>query len=282
MDMAEILNGKELSKKVEVELKKRVEVLVERLGFKPVLSTILVGDNPASVTYVKMKAKACERIGLESQIIHLEQNTTTDELLEVIRSLNEDHKVCGILLQHPVPKQIDERRCFDAISLQKDVDGVNSWSFGKVSMGEKAYKCATPYGIIRILKAYNIELAGKHAVVVGRSAILGKPVAMLLLNENCTVTICHSKTQNLSDIVKTADIVVGCVGIANFIKAEWIKPGAVLVDAGYNEGNVGDIDLENAKEISSAYTPVPGGVDGMTGNSLLLQTVERGESLLND
>ena len=280
--MAEILNGKELSKKVEVELKKRVEVLVERLGFKPVLSTILVGDNPASVTYVKMKAKACERIGLESQIIHLEQNTTTDELLEVIRDLNEDHKVCGILLQHPVPKQIDERRCFDEISLQKDVDGVNSWSFGKVSMGEKAYKCATPYGIIRILKAYNIELAGKHAVVVGRSAILGKPVAMLLLNENCTVTICHSKTQNLSDIVKTADIVVGCVGIANFIKAEWIKPGAVLVDAGYNEGNVGDIDLENATEISSAYTPVPGGVGPMTINLLLLQTVESAESLLND
>ena len=280
--MAEILNGKELSKKVEVELRKRVEVLVERLGFKPVLSTILVGDNPASVTYVKMKAKACERIGLESQIIHLEQNTTTDELLEVIRDLNEDHKVCGILLQHPVPKQIDERRCFDEISLQKDVDGVNSWSFGKVSMGEKAYKCATPYGIIRILKAYNIELAGKHAVVVGRSAILGKPVAMLLLNKNSTVTICHSKTQNLSDIVKTADIVVGCVGIANFIKAEWIKPGAVLVDAGYNEGNVGDIDLENAKEISSAYTPVPGGVGPMTINSLLLQTVESAESLLNN
>lgn len=280
--MAEILNGKELSKKVEVELRKRVEALVEKLGFKPVLSTILVGDNPASVTYVKMKAKACERIGLESQIIHLENNTTTDELLKVIRDLNEDKKVCGILLQHPVPKQIDERLCFDEISLQKDVDGVNSWSFGKVSMGEKAYKCATPYGIIRILKAYNIELAGKHAVVVGRSAILGKPVAMLLLNENCTVTICHSKTQNLSDIVKTADIVVGCVGIANFIKAEWIKPGAVLVDAGYNEGNVGDIDLENAKDISSAYTPVPGGVGPMTINSLLLQTVESAESLLSN
>lgn len=280
--MAEILNGKELSKNVEVELRKRVEALVEKLGFKPVLSTILVGDNPASVTYVKMKAKACERIGLESQIIHLENNTTTDELLKVIRDLNEDKKVCGILLQHPVPKQIDERLCFDEISLQKDVDGVNSWSFGKVSMGEKAYKCATPYGIIRILKAYNIELAGKHAVVVGRSAILGKPVAMLLLNENCTVTICHSKTQNLSDIVKTADIVVGCVGIANFIKAEWIKPGAVLVDAGYNEGNVGDIDLENAKDISSAFTPVPGGVGPMTINSLLLQTVESAESLLSN
>lgn len=280
--MAEILNGKELSKNVEVELRKRVEVLVDKLGFKPVLSTILVGDNPASVTYVKMKAKACERIGLESQIIHLENNTTTDELLKVIRDLNEDKKVCGILLQHPVPKQIDERLCFDEISLQKDVDGVNSWSFGKVSMGEKAYKCATPYGIIRILKAYNIELAGKHAVVVGRSAILGKPVAMLLLNENCTVTICHSKTQNLSNIVKTADIVVGCVGIANFIKAEWIKPGAVLVDAGYNEGNVGDIDLENAKDISSAFTPVPGGVGPMTINSLLLQTVESAESLLSN
>ncbi len=277
--MALELNGKVLAGSVEAELEERVRGVVDKLGFKPVLATILVGDNPASVTYVKMKAKACERIGLESRIVKLDENTTTDELLAQIKSLNDEKKVCGILLQHPVPKQIDERACFDAISPDKDVDGVNSLSFGKMAMGEPAYVSATPYGIIRILKHYGIELAGKHAVVVGRSAILGKPVAMLLLNENCTVTICHSKTKNLPEVLRSADIVVGCVGKPNFIQADWLKEGVVLVDAGYNKGNVGDIDLENCKSKSSAYTPVPGGVGPMTINSLLLQTVESAEKL---
>ncbi len=277
--MALELNGKVLAGCVEAELEERVRGVVDKLGFKPVLATILVGDNPASVTYVKMKAKACERIGLESRIVKLDENTTTDELLAQIKSLNDEKRVCGILLQHPVPKQIDERACFDAIRPDKDVDGVNSLSFGKMAMGEPAYVSATPYGIIRILKHYGIELAGKHAVVVGRSAILGKPVAMLLLNENCTVTICHSKTKNLPEVLRSADIVVGCVGKPNFIQADWLKEGVVLVDAGYNKGNVGDIDLENCKSKSSAYTPVPGGVGPMTINSLLLQTVESAEKL---
>ncbi len=277
--MALELNGKVLAGCVEAELEERVRGVVDKLGFKPVLATILVGDNPASVTYVKMKAKACERIGLESRIVKLDENTTTDELLAQIKSLNDEKKVCGILLQHPVPKQIDERACFDAIRPDKDVDGVNSLSFGKMAMGEPAYVSATPYGIIRILKHYGIELAGKHAVVVGRSAILGKPVAMLLLNENCTVTICHSKTKNLPEVLRSADIVVGCVGKPNFIQADWLKEGVVLVDAGYNKGNVGDIDLENCISKSSAYTPVPGGVGPMTINSLLLQTVESAEKL---
>lgn len=247
------------------------------MGYAPILATILVGDNPASVTYVNMKARACERIGLGSRIVKMDENTTTDELLATIKSLNEENEVCGILLQHPVPKQIDERLCFDAIALDKDVDGVNSASFGLMAMGKDAYVSATPCGIIRILKHYGIEMSGKHAVVVGRSAILGKPVAMLLLNENCTVTICHSKTENLPEVVKTADIVVGAVGKPNFIKREWIKEGAVLVDAGYNPGNVGDIDLENCKDICSAYTPVPGGVGPMTINSLILQAVDSAE-----
>lgn len=277
--MALELNGKVLAGCVEAELEERVRGVVDKLGFKPVLATILVGDNPASVTYVKMKAKACERIGLESRIVKLDENTTTVELLAQIKSLNDEKKVCGILLQHPVPKQIDERACFDAIRPDKDVDGVNSLSFGKMTMGEPAYVSATPYGIIRILKHYGIELAGKHAVVVGRSAILGKPVAMLLLNENCTVTICHSKTKNLPEVLRSADIVVGCVGKPNFIQADWLKEGVVLVDAGYNKGNVGDIDLENCISKSSAYTPVPGGVGPMTINSLLLQTVESAEKL---
>lgn len=275
------MNGKVLAKEAESELKVRVENIKNKLGFAPILATILVGDNPASVTYVNMKAKACNRVGLTSQIIHLKEQTTTEELLLVIKELNANNQVCGILLQHPVPKQIDERMCFDAISIEKDVDGVNSWSFGKMCMGDKAYVSATPLGIIRILKSYNIELSGKHAVVVGRSAILGKPIAMLLLNENCTVTICHSKTKNLPEILKTADIVVGAVGKPKFIQASWLKSGVVLVDAGYNAGNVGDIDLENASELSQAYTPVPGGVGPMTINSLILQTVESAEKLIS-
>ena len=279
--MALELNGKVIAKEYEEKMKVRVNDVVSKLGFSPVLATILVGDDPASVTYVNMKAKACQRVGLQSRIIRLESSIQTEDLLKVINELNEDNEVCGILLQHPVPKHIDERLCFDAISVEKDVDGVNSLSFGKMVMGGKAYVSATPYGIIRILKYYGIELAGKHAVVVGRSAILGKPVAMLLLNENCTVTICHSRTKNLPDIVRLADIVVGAVGKARFIEKSWIKPGAVLIDAGYNEGNVGDIDLTNCVDICSAYTPVPGGVGPMTINSLILQTVESAEKVAN-
>lgn len=277
--MAIELNGKVIALEVEQELITRVNDLKLKLGFTPVLATILVGDNPASVTYVNMKAKACERVGLQSQIVRLPESTTTQELLDVIYGLNKDNSVCGILLQHPVPKQIDERRCFDEILVSKDVDGVNSASFGLMSMGCDAFVSATPLGIIRILKHYNIELSGKHAVVVGRSSILGKPVALQLLNENCTVTICHSKTENLPEIVKTADIVVGAVGKPNFIKREWLRSGVVLVDAGYNPGNVGDIDLTNCIDVCSAYTPVPGGVGPMTINSLLLQTVISAERL---
>lgn len=219
--------------------------------------------------------------GIGNETINLPYETTTTELLAVIDRLNGDRTICGILLQHPVPKHIDERLCFDAIDVDKDVDGVNSASFGRMSMGREAFLSATPLGIIRLLKEYNIPLAGKHAVVVGRSAILGKPVAMLLLNEHCTVTICHSRTENLPEILRKADIVVGAVGIPNFIKKDWIKPGVVLVDAGYNKGNVGDIDLDNCKEICSAYTPVPGGVGPMTINSLILQTLQSARKLLS-
>ena len=278
--MAVELNGKVLAMQVEEELKGKVAELKSKLDFTPILATIIVGDDMASVTYVNMKAKACERMGLRSNIVRLPKETTTEELLSVIDGLNADREVCGILLQHPVPKTIDERECFDRISIEKDVDGVNSASFGKMSMDRTAYISATPYGIIRLLKHYNIEMAGKHAVVVGRSAILGKPMALLLLRENCTVTVCHSRTENLPDIVRTADIVVGAVGKPKFIQADWLKPGVVLVDAGYNPGNVGDIDLENAKEIASAYTPVPGGVGPMTINTLMMQTIDSASKLV--
>ena len=278
--MAVELNGKVVALQVEEELKVKVQELKNKLEFTPILATIIVGDDMASVTYVNMKAKACERMGLRSNIVRLPKETTTEELLSVIDELNADKEVCGILLQHPVPKTIDERECFDRILLSKDVDGVNSASFGKMSMDRDAYISATPYGIIRLLKHYNIEMAGKHAVVVGRSAILGKPMALLLLRENCTVTVCHSRTENLPDIVRTADIVVGAVGKPKFIQADWLKPGVVLVDAGYNPGNVGDIDLENGKEIASAYTPVPGGVGPMTINTLMMQTIDSASKLV--
>ena len=278
--MALELNGKVVALEVEERLKVEVEELKTKLDFTPILATIIVGDDMASVTYVNMKAKACERMGLKSNIVRLPKETTTEELLEVIDRLNADREVCGILLQHPVPKHIDERECFDRIAMSKDVDGVNSASFGKMAMDRDAYVSATPYGIIRLLKHYNIKLAGKHAVVVGRSAILGKPMAMLLLKENCTVTVCHSRTENLPEIVKTADIVVGAVGKPRFIQKDWLKEGVVLVDAGYNAGNVGDIDLENAKEITSAYTPVPGGVGPMTINTLMLQTIDSATKLV--
>ncbi len=182
-----------------------------------------------------------------------------------------------ILLQHPVPSQIDEQRCFNAIAMDKDTDGVNTGSFGAMTMYLPAFKSATPLSVMALLKRYGIELSGKEAVVVGRSPILGKPVAMLLLNADATVTICHSKTKNLPEIVRRADIIVAAVGRAKFIQAGWVKEGAVLIDAGYNEGNVGDIDLENAAAKSSAYTPVPGGVGPVTIAKLIEQTVESAE-----
>lgn len=277
--MAKILDGKQLSRDIEEQLKIRVEKVKNSLGFVPKLATILVGNFAPSITYVKMKRKACERVGLNSVIVELPEESTTKDVIQTINDLNAEPTVCGILLQHPVPKHIDEQLCFNSIDLEKDVDGVNTASFGAMSMGLDAYKSATPLGIITLLKSNNIQLSGKNAVVVGRSAILGKPVSMLLLNENCTVTTCHSKTKNLPDIIKQADIVVGAVGKPKFIQADWVKQGAVLVDAGYNSNNVGDIDLENCIDKCSAYTPVPGGVGPMTICSLITQTVESAEKM---
>ena len=201
-------------------------------------------------------------------------------MLAKISELNSNPEVHGILLQHPVPDQIDERLCFDAIDLRKDVDGVTCLGFGNMSMGEKVFGSCTPQGIMRLLNEYKIEIEGKHAVVVGRSPILGKPMAMMLLNENATVSICHSKTTNLEEHLMKADIVVGAVGIPKFIKSNWIKDGAVVIDAGYHPEKCGDIDLEGIIDRCSAYTPVPGGVGPMTINTLILQTVEACEASL--
>lgn len=273
-----VLNGKALSLELEAELGRRVAALRARTGAEPpVLATILVGDDPASATYVKMKGNACVRVGMESRKVVLPQSTTTEQLLAEIDKLNADPRVHGILLQHPVPSQIDERACFDRIALAKDVDGVTVLGFGRMAMGEPAYGSATPAGIMRLLAHYKIPLAGKHAVVVGRSPILGKPVAMMLLNANATVTICHSKTQGLPELVRQADIVVGAVGKPQFIKGAWVKPGAVVVDAGYHPGGVGDVEIPAVIDTCSAYTPVPGGVGPMTIATLMAQTVEAAE-----
>lgn len=278
---ATLLDGKSLAQKTEQALAERVATLKKKSGGQtPSLATILVGGDPASATYVRMKQNACKRIGMDSITVELPEETTTEQLLEKIQELNENPNCHGILLQHPVPEQIDERACFDAIALGKDVDGVTCLGFGRMSMGEAAYGSATPQGIMRILEAYQIPLEGKNAVVVGRSPILGKPMAMMLLNANATVTICHSRTSNLPQIIGQADIVVGAVGKPEFIKAEWIKDNAVVVDAGYHPGGVGDIELTPLADRVAAYTPVPGGVGPMTINTLILQAVEAGEKKL--
>ncbi len=274
------MDGKRLALSSEEELKMRVAALLEKKNFVPILATILVGSDPASATYVKMKGNACERIGMKSMKVELDSDTTTEELLSKIGELNSNPEVHGILLQHPVPDQIDERLCFDAIDIKKDVDGVTCLGFGNMSMGERAFGSCTPQGIMRLLHEYKIEIAGKHAVVVGRSPILGKPMAMMLLNENATVSICHSKTTNLEEHLMKADIIVGAVGIPKFIKSNWIKDGAVVIDAGYHPEKCGDIDLEGIIDRCSAYTPVPGGVGPMTINTLILQTVEACEASL--
>lgn len=278
---AQILDGKALAQHFEEEMRGRVAALKAKAnGRTPILATLLVGADPASATYVKMKGNACRRVGMDSRAIELPAETTTEQLLAEIEALNNNPDVHGILLQHPVPAQIDERLCFDAISLEKDVDGVTCLGFGRMAMGEAAYGCATPKGIMRLLEHYQVALEGKHAVVVGRSAILGKPMALMLLGANATVTICHSRTRNLPELIRQADIVVGAVGKPEFIKADWIKDGAVVIDAGFHPQKCGDIELAPLTERAAAYTPVPGGVGPMTINTLIFQTLEAGEKAL--
>jgi len=269
-----ILDGKKQASLYETTFSEEVSALKAKANnITPILATILVGGDPSSATYVRMKQEACRRIGMDSKAIELGEETTTEQLLAKIDELNNDPNVHGILLQHPVPSQIDERLCFDRIDINKDVDGVTCLGFGKMSMKSFAYGSATPAGIMRLLKAYDLNLSGLHAVVVGRSPILGKPMAMMLLNEDCTVTVCHSRTKDLAEHVKQADIVVGAVGVPELIKAEWIKDGAIVVDAGYHVGGIGDIELAPLHGRVKALTPVPGGVGPMTINTLIAQTL---------
>ncbi len=275
---ATVLDGKRLAGQIEDELKQRVAHIRRSTGGGiPVLATILVGDDPASATYVRMKRNACKRVGMDSVRVLLPEETKTRELLAEIDKLNDDPRVHGILLQHPVPDHVDERACFDRISTGKDVDGVTAHGFGLMAMGASAYGAATPAGIMKLLSHYQVPLEGRNAVVVGRSPILGKPMAMMLLNANATVTICHSRTRNLPGIVRMADIVVGAVGKREFIRADWIADNAVIIDAGYHPGPVGDVELSEVIHRCAAYTPVPGGVGPMTIATLIAQTVESAE-----
>jgi len=277
---SKILDGKALAHLAEEDIKVNVCKLKEK-GIMPTLATILVGLDPASATYVKMKQNACARLGMDSIAVELSRDTTTEELLEAIEKLNKDSNVHGILLQHPVPSQIDERQCFDAISVEKDVDGVTCIGFGQMTMGEEAFGSCTPAGIMRILEHYAVEISGKNAVVVGRSPILGKPMAMMLLNANATVTICHSRTEDLQEHIQNADILVGAVGVPRLIQKDWIKAGAVVIDAGYHPSEkCGDIDLTDIDSIASAHTPVPGGVGPMTINTLILNTLLAAQKLI--
>jgi len=277
---SKILDGKALAHLAEEDIKVSVTKLKEK-GVTPTLATILAGLDPASATYVKMKQNACARLGMDSIAVELSKDTTTQELLEAIEKLNADNNVHGILLQHPVPSQINERQCFDAISVYKDVDGVTCLGFGQMTMGEEAFGSCTPAGIMRILEHYEVEISGKNAVVVGRSPILGKPMAMMLLNANATVTICHSRTTNLQEHIQNADILVGAVGVPRLIQKGWIKNEAVVIDAGYHPAEkCGDIDLTDIDSIASAYTPVPGGVGPMTINTLILNTLLAAQKLI--
>lgn len=279
---ARILDGSATAKAIRAELAEQVAKLKAERGITPRLAVILVGEDPASVTYTRMKKKACEAAGMLSDLIELPSDSTQEQVKDVIHKLNADKSVHGILVQHPVPKHLDELDILSTVMVEKDVDGISALSLGKLVLGTADYISCTPQGIVTLLDKYDIPIKGKEAVVVGRSIILGKPAALALLERHATVTICHSRTEDLPNVVRRADILVAAIGKAEFIKGDWIKPGAVVVDAGYNrvEGrdkDVGDVEFEAAAERASWITPVPGGVGPMTIAMLLAQTVKGAE-----
>ena len=269
-----LMSGARLAAEIVARSAARAEAFARDTGTRPCLAAALVGDDPSSVTYVRMKQRRCEQAGIESRVLHLPSTTTTTALVEKLTELSNDPAVHGILLQHPVPAQIDERAGFEAIASRKDVDGVTMHSFAAMAFGLPGFTSCTPGGIMRLLTEWGVDTAGRHAVVIGRSPILGRPVGMLLLAEDATVTFCHSRTRDLPGVVQTGDIVVAAVGRPNFVRGSWLKKGAVVVDAGYNEGNVGDVAFDEALDRVSLITPVPGGVGPMTIAILLEQTVD--------
>lgn len=283
--MAEILNGKEFAKKVRKQVKEDVAILKEK-GVNPKLAVIMVGNNSSSEVYVRNKSKACEKTGIDFEEFLMPENTEEKELLDLIENLNNDDSIHGILLQSPVPKHIDINKAFRTISPNKDVDGFNPINVGNLSIGEDCFISCTPYGVIKLLEEYNIELEGKEAVVLGRSNIVGKPMAQCLLSKNATVTTCHSRTKDIDKVIKRADIVIAAIGKSKFVKKEMIKDGAVVVDVGINrldDGSlVGDVDYEGVSEVASYITPVPGGIGPMTIAMLVSNVVKAANLTLED
>jgi len=272
--VAELMDGTALAREIVADAAKRAADLKAATGVTPGLAAVIVGGDPASLIYVRMKQNRARSAGIASRLVDLPQPTTTEELVAVIGQLSADPEVHGILLQHPVPAHVDERAAFEAIAPAKDVDGVTMHSFAAMAFGLPGFASATPGGIMRLLDAYRVDPAGQHAVVIGRSPILGKPVGMLLLARNATVTYCHSRTKDLPAVARTADILVAAVGRPEFVRGDWIKPGATVIDAGYSPGPVGDVAGAEARAVAGLLTPVPGGVGPMTIAVLLAQTVD--------
>ena len=279
---AKIIDGKAVAKEIRSEISERVAELKKK-GVTPGLAVILVGENPASQLYVSFKEKACIELGMYSRKINLLATLTQEELLNIIHELNEDNQIHGILIQLPLPKQIDTNKIIEAISPEKDVDGFHPIDLGRMITGQDAFLSCTPYGILKLLKFSGIELTGKHAVIVGRSNIVGKPMGQILLNENCTVTFVHSQTRNLKEITQLGDILIVAIGIQEFIDASYVKPGAIVIDVGINKNEfgktVGDVNFDQVKEIASYITPVPGGVGPMTITMLMRNTVKAAEAI---
>ena len=281
--MYQLIDGKKISKQIREELKLETDKLRNK-NIIPKLAVILVGDNSASKVYIKNKSKACNDVGVEFEEIILDGNTTMPELLSIIDELNARKDINGILLQSPIPEGLNIQEAFERINYKKDVDGFNPMNVGKLMIGQDTFISCTPYGIIKMLEAYNIDLQGKHAVVIGRSNIVGKPLAQCLLKKNATVTICHSKTKNIKEITNKADILISAVGKINMVTEDMVKDGAVVIDVGMNRDKdgklVGDVDFERVKEKTSYITPVPGGVGPMT-IAMLMNNVIKATKLQN-
>ena len=275
-----MMDGTRLAGEILSTAAARAAAFAERTGSPPCLVTVIVGDDPASVTYVRMKGNRAREAGIASRRVALAATATTAQVVDAIGALSDDPSVHGILLQHPVPPQVDERAAFEAIDPSKDVDGVTMRSFAAMSFGLPTFASCTPAGILRLLDAYEVSLTGLHVVVIGRSPILGKPVGMMLLARDATVTYCHSRTRDLPTVVGGADVVVAAVGVPQLVQGDWLKDGAVVIDAGYNPGNVGDVDFDAALERARLVTPVPGGVGPVTIAVLMEQTVDAAEAAL--
>ena len=280
--MAVLIDGKELARKIRMELKDEVTELKEK-GINPKLAVIMVGDDKASKVYVKNKSKACEEIGIEYEEFLMDADITMEKLLNLIEELNNREDIHGILLQSPIPKNLDIRQAFNKIDYRKDVDGFHPINVGKLSIGEDCFISCTPYGVVKMLEEYNIEVQGKNVVIIGRSNIVGKPLIQCMLNKNGTVTVCHSKTQNIKEITKNADILIAALGKPKFVTEDMVKDGVVIIDVGINrtdEGKlVGDVDFENVEPKASFITPVPGGVGPMTIAMLMTNVVKAAKEL---